>query len=194
MDIGCGTGFLGLISADHFNAKEVHLTDWTCTSYLFTIINYYKNNLSKKMNLHYLIGMDFHWINYFKEKIFDLILCNPPYLPIPERFSELRAMHTVAGTDLLSKVISEGTQYGSSIFIQYSNLANVDIDSIIENKKHKTRIEEVTNSRITVPFRVRIALENNEYIKWLTSNGLEIRKDSPYLYFHNISMLNIKKV
>lgn len=194
LDIGCGTGFLGLISADYFNAKEIHLSDWTCVSYLFSIINYYKNNLFKKMDLYFLIGMDFHWINYFEEKLFDLILCNPPYLPIPEEFSELRAMHTVAGTDLLSKVISEGSQYGSNIFIQYSNIADVDIDSIVENKKREIRIEEVQNSSITVPFRVRIALENKEYIKWLASNGLIEKKDSPYLYFHNISIFNVKKI
>ena len=194
LDIGCGTGFLGIISAIHFNASEVHLSDWTCTSYLFSIINYYRNNLSKKINLYYLMGMDYHWINYFEKKMYDLILCNPPYLPIPERFSKLRAMHTVAGTDLLSKVIVEGTQYGENIFIQFSNLANTDIEELIENRKHEINFNEVKNSTIKVPFRVRIALENAEYIKWLIDNGLEVRKDSPYLYYHNISMLNLKKV
>ena len=191
LDIGSGTGFLGIILTCLIKGvKKLYLSDWTTTSYLYSTLNWHHNikEHSDKKNISYnfLIAANTYW-DYLNDIIqrkskFDLVVCNPPYLPIPEEFHELRTEETTAGTELLEHVIQRSKDLGKITIIQFSHLAEESAQKAA--RKSKIILKPIGKQKL-VPFRVPYALKNKKYMDWLLDENAEGKKDKWALIRNN---------
>lgn len=189
LDAGSGTGFLGVIAA-HLseNITRITLWDWLLTPALYGQINWFRNFKNKELNTDrdYVgsspaIGLYYHSI--FPRPLpvpFDLVLCNPPYLPIPEKFKKLSFESTTSGTVLLEHMISNSRQLGKEVYIQFSNLASVEANACASNKH--SRLLPVGPEH-EIPCRITDAINNPDYLKYLRKRVPEfVLKKGRYMH------------
>lgn len=178
IDIGAGTGFFGIVLAFLVpGISSVCLTDWTTTSYLYSCLNWFTNSEKRREtnqpSFEFRLAVNTDW-NHDKrrpkENKYDLVICNPPYLPIPERFRKLRAEQTTAGTELLEHVIAHSRELGETVIIQFSHL--VQERAQLAAKQHKVQLRPFGEPKM-VPFRIVPALENEDYMDWLLDKQAE---------------------
>lgn len=186
LDIGCGTGFLAIACAVFSpTVNRLDLSDWLPTPLLYSAINFENNKpVSREVDLalHLGIHVNWPWNSSESKKKYDLVICNPPYLPIVECFRNIGLESTVAGTDLIHSVIENATRVGRRVFIQYSNIADNELPRQCDIAGVK--LKNVGLER-KVPFRIRFALENNEYMQWLISErGLKHEPKTTHKYWH----------
>lgn len=184
LDIGAGTGFLGISLANHFDSvEEVNLSDWTLSSYAYSRANHFRN-LNKNISLYFHLGINTNWLNNVSKKYFDVVVCNPPYLPIIPKFNNLKAHHTVVGTELLTHVINKNKVLGETVLIQFSDLAMQE--AIIASSNAEVQLVPIGISK-QVPFRVSHVSKNPEYLEWLKDErGLIETSNHPHKYYHRL--------
>lgn len=192
LDIGSGTGFLGISIAKHNpNVQELYLSDWLLTPTVFSRINWEINKGNKAhVSCKPRIGLQWNWLNHTlpPEKI-DICVCNPPYLPDLEKFPEIRMNHAVGGVDLLKFIIKNGHQIAREIYLNFSNIADKEAFSVAGEANAK--LIKIGES-YRVPFRVRQALENENYMRDLiTERRLEISEEGRYKYWHTLSTYKV---
>ena len=173
LDVGSGTGFLGII-ASHLseNTTKIILWDWLLTPALYGQINWYRNreNTLLHTNRDYVTACPM--IALFSKTVqqawlpapSDMVLCNPPYLPIPQKFKKLSFASTTSGTVLLEQVISNSRNLGKDVYLQFSKLAMVEARA--SAKDAGVRLIPVGRSP-TVPCRIRDAINNPAYLEFL---------------------------
>lgn len=149
MDIGSGTGFLGIaLAALTKEVEQVILADWLLTPALYGAVNWHVNravlgSAQLEVRVSSTIGKP-------AQEYVDLLVCNPPYLPILPGFEELRRHAVVAGTELLSFVIRHGPVLAKRVLVQYSDVAsNEDLGLPIRG----VELEPIGEPR-RAPFRV----------------------------------------
>jgi len=193
LDIGAGTGFLGLyLFKNYNNIENVTFLDLFLTPLFSSLYNSFLNldyNNFKKTNFVISSGLK------NKEKIkkkfgrFDIIICAPPYLPSLGMENKL-SDNVVSGTHLLRDIIINGGEICNKIIICYSSIATEEYeDSIKIAKKSWPNMEEELIEEKEVPFRVLHALENKDYMKKLLNEKKEYiieKTDSPFKYWHKI--------
>ena len=194
LDIGCGTGFLGIACASFSKGvKSVGLSDWLPTPLLYSSMNWRSNiPTTRKVSLKLHLGLHdvWPWENQSNRRKYDLVVCNPPYLPLSERFGKIGLESTVAGTDLLCRVLENAKHLGKRVFIQYSSLAE---DDVAERCAHQNINLKSIGKEWRVPFRVRFALDHEQYMDWLISErGLEFDPESKYKYWHLVRTYEIR--
>lgn len=179
IDIGAGTGFLGIILSHLIDdVKHLCLTDWTTTSYLYSSINWLINmerhRTTLKPTLEFRVAANTDWdflrSNKRKKDLFDLVICNPPYLPIPDKFRKLRIENTTAGTELLEHVITRSQNLGKTVIIQFSHLAQERAECAADEAG--VQLKPIGEPKL-VPFRIPSALKNRDYVQWLTDEEAE---------------------
>ena len=189
MDIGTGTGFLGIILSNLINSvKKLCLTDWTTTSYLYSSINWFINaekyERNRDVSFEFRVATHSYWdylgTDHAKDR-FDLVICNPPYLPIPDRFRELRTEQTTAGTDLLEHVIRRSKDLGKTVIIQFSHLARERAEKAADESG--VQLKPIGKPKV-VPFRVPAPLKNPDYMNWLADKDAE-GKETPWALIIN---------
>lgn len=192
LDIGSGTGFLGISLAKHNPyIQKLYLSDWLLTPVVFSKINWEINRGNKThVSCIPLIGMEINWLNYsFPVRPFDICICNPPYLPSLKNFPEVRMSSTVAGTDLLEYIIKEGHKIARETYINFSSIA--EKEAISAANKAKAKLVKIGES-YKVPFRVPQALKAKNYVQELSEKrGLKISEDGRYKYWHTVSTYKI---
>lgn len=197
LDIGSGTGFLGIIAA-HLNDNITRVTfwDWLLTPMLYGQINWHRNrtNAQLKTERNYVSAQAA--VGLFCQQMcrqpalalpYDFVLCNPPYLPIPETFRKLTFESTTSGTQLLEHVITNSPQLGKSVFIQFSLLAAIEAKAAAS----AGRVRLLPLSQIfEIPCRIRDAINNAEYLQYLQGRerGLRIRAG---IYTHRLRAYKI---
>ena len=185
LDIGSGTGFLGITAAyNNPYITEVALSDWLLTPHLYGNINWLLNKKNKehivcKTNIGLFTGgVD------SAEKSYDVVMCNPPYLPLLDGFSELGLESTVAGTDLLTHVILKSKSLGNKVYVQFSNLALPE--ALLAEKDAGVKLKPIGDEKM-VPFRMRILWEKKEYLNTLVKErGLIEKKNDRHRFWHRL--------
>lgn len=78
LEVGCGSGFLS-ITAAKLGARKVYASDITAPAVQATRLNADLNSINGQINV---VTGDF--FEPFKNKLFDIIISNPPCMPFPE--------------------------------------------------------------------------------------------------------------
>lgn len=185
LDIGSGTGFLGITTlALNPNIISLDLSDWLLTPQLYGLINWLLNKRNRTyVSVTSMLGL-FTKALELKGKPYDVVLCNPPYLPLLEGYDDLGFESTVAGTDLLKHVIRKSSILGRNVYLQFSDLAKVE--AIEEANKAGVKLRPLGKKKL-VPFRITILWNRTDYLKVLIDKcGLIEKKNNRHRYWHNI--------
>ena len=185
LDIGSGTGFLGIMTACcNPHITEIMLSDWLLTPYLYGTANWFLNrknreHISFKANTAlFTSGLD------SLVKPYDVAICNPPYLPLLDGFGEIGLESTVAGTDLLADVISRNKALANKVYLQFSNISRPEAK--IAQEKAGLKLRPIGKERL-VPFRMRILWERSDYLDMLVKErGLIEKKNSRHRFWHSL--------
>jgi transcriptional regulator with XRE-family HTH domain/16S rRNA G966 N2-methylase RsmD len=190
LDIGSGTGFLGIALAKlNPNIKRVVLSDWLLTPALFGQLNSRINDLHKRgvaVNSQVAIYTQPSKPN---EGPFDLVVCNPPYLPCLAGFEQAGIESTVFGTDLLEHVIQMAKMLGKQVYIQYSHLAHIEAERAARSAGATLK---VIGTKPDVPFRVSHAIARPKYIERLVhERKLKRSRKTGHRYFHDLLVCRV---
>jgi len=192
LDIGSGTGFLGIsIAKLNPHVERLYLSDWLLTPLVCSKINW---EINRGDDLHVkcvpMLGMGKTWLNESHTLgPFDICICNPPYLPTLKDFPQIRTSSTVGGTDLLKLIIKEGKGIAKEIYVSFSNIAAQEAFSAAQ--KVNANLKQIGKA-CRVPFRVTHALKEKNYVNELSQKrGLEISEKGRYKYWHTISTYKI---
>lgn len=187
LDVGSGTGFLGLwIAKQNATVRRVFLSEWLLVPLLYSTINAELNH-DREWNSSVvpLLGLNTDWPN--KSKIWrhqpvDLLVCNPPYLPIVHPQSDLYLKKAVIGTDLLEHIIMNGLNISKEVIVNFSDLALPEAQAACN--RSGVSLEEIGQGN-QVPFRVRDVLNDEDHLSFLITRGLiEETSSHGHLYQH----------
>lgn len=194
IDIGTGTGFLGLWFANNnISVKNLLLTDWLLLPLIVSSINSPKTN--RRYKIDYAIGLNTTLTNTVDiPDIVDLAICNPPYIP-SIGFENLLKESTVAGTELLEHIIKNHKSIANETIISFSNLALPEALNAANEVGIDLMQKKVLQSH-EVPFRVRVAFDEPGYIDKLIDEGREliVKENNSFRYWHKISTYILNKI
>ena len=182
LDIGSGTGFLGIALAKLNPAvRTVVLSDWLLTPALFGQLNWRINapqtnaaTVTSRVSMH----------TDPPDAPFDLVVCNPPYLPKLAGCEDIGLESTVFGTDLLEHVIQNAKALGKRVLVQYSQIAH---DQAKRAANAVGAMLDLVDSKQNVPFRVPHALDHLKYIESLIAERhLKRSKCKGHRYLHEL--------
>lgn len=193
LDVGSGTGFLGIELALSIPSIElVKLSDFTSTATLYSSLNIELNKPRfGNRNIGMFATMEFNktGIRSFSpvedKKEFDLIVCNPPYIPIKDDYYELRKFNPVSGLILLKWVLSNCPSFGKNVFVSFSNIADHEIQPFAKAKG--IRLEPIGGPH-KIPFRVpEMFSEEKNFFSSEIRPYLKPEPFSPHYYYHIIT-------
>jgi len=193
MDVGCGTGFLGIVAASRKpTVVKVTFSDWLLTPLFWSAVNWaIKSPAARRVTATFKLAMNTFWEREGNDKRpYDLLLCNPPYLPIPDDHSELALSHTVAGTELLEHIIQNGKHLASRVYVAFSELAIPEAKRAEE--QGGVRLRRLSLGHL-FPFRVRHAMINDRYMNWLEGRGLRVDDKSGHRYWHKVATYEVEQ-
>jgi predicted RNA methylase len=174
-DVGCGTGFLGIyITKNNPYVEKLYGIDINEQALLSTMENASLNFVQDKIE----VVLSDCYDNIPENVYFDLVVCNPPYVPLPPH-RDLN-FQNFAGTYLIEKILSHSAKRTKELIILYSNIS-ADIVNNIESKSRRRSI--ILKKR--VPFRLPAVLNDKEWLNYLIDRGL-IKKNDKYCYWHEL--------
>jgi len=191
IDIGCGTGFLGLWLAKNNNhIKELHFTDWLLLPIIFSYFNSKQNNLN--VDCFYHLGLNVGWlVKQEGFKMLDLAICNPPYLPLLSGNEKFKSEMTVAGTELLSDFILNWHLIAKEAIISFSHIALPEANLACESGNVK--LIPLGEKRL-IPFRVNAAYSESKYIsRLLNEDRIKFRRNKQFPYWHYVQTYKLEK-
>jgi len=193
LDLGAGTGFLGIaLAARNARVSHVDFADWLLTPLAFSMLNWRRNVRRPHQTAGLRLGLSTRWIGGSPagDAGYDLVVCNPPYLPLLPGFEGLGLQHTVAGTELLTDAISAAAGLGRRVFVQVSNLAWIEARAAADGTG--VSLLPVGAAR-EVPFRIHEGLRNDAYIaKLVADRGLRERSGAGHRFWHEIRTYEVK--
>ena len=187
LDLGTGTGFLGIsIASRNPHVNRLDVSDWLWLPLVYSATNWQRNKSNRDVSFATHLGILDNWVGEGKKRAFyDVVVCNPPYLPLVDNFPVLAQEHTVAGTKLLEWVIVNSRALGRRVFVHFSDVARPKAHRASSDAGVKlTQLGEERR----IPFRVRHALKIPEYMQVLQKRerGLEYRPHARHKYWHTV--------
>ncbi|MFH1308188.1 MAG: methyltransferase [archaeon] len=176
IEIGCGSGFLSKYLLKKSKVKSLLIND----------INPYAikcamDNIKDKTAAFYAGD----GLKKIKNHKFDLIICNPPYVP---RIDD-KGNNPYEGIGLLNHLIYYGQDYLNKKGILVTNISSLCWDVILENKpKMKMKIID----SMYVPLKVNNILNNKKWISYLQRTGLQKKYKKGYEYWHKINIVTFE--
>jgi methylase of polypeptide subunit release factors len=123
----------------------------------------------------------------------DLVVCNPPYIPMPPRITLQQNLHPLAnatiGTELLETVISNAP----SLLAPNGKLVMIISEMALPEYEHAlpAGIASVKVSSQEVPFDVGSIRDYDEHLEWLKNErGLRYYRGH---YLHAVSVFEITR-
>lgn len=127
-------------------------------------------------------------IRYLAGRKFDLILCNPPYIPRPGGIED----NPYEGVGLLVHLITQCSDYlhaGGRVITNYSSLCADIAQQAIFGSGHEFQVME----RLEVPLKVFNVLNNSAWMEYLKMRSrLQPARKNGYTYWHTISIIQIR--
>ena len=177
IEIGCGSGYL---------SKYLLEKDRKIKSILINDINPYAikcamDNISDSRALFYS-GDGIKKIN---DQKFDLIICNPPYVPRPRSIDD----NPYEGIGLLNHIVHEGQKYLSPGGMIITNVSSLCWDMVLK-RKPKMKMKLLT--KMVVPLKVNNILNDSKWINYLSKNGLNKEYKDGYEYWQEINIISLQ--
>ncbi len=175
IEIGCGSGFL----SKYLLKKSPNLKSLTINDINPYAIQCARDNI-KDTRASYVVG---DGLKEIKGKTYDLIVCNPPYIPRPQSVE----INPYEGVSLLNYFVHHGQDHLSSggiIVLGTSNLS----DELVFNKKSK--LEFKTLEEMEVPLKINNVLNSADWISYLQSRNLKKHHHDGYEFWHRIKTIS----
>ena len=180
VEIGCGAGLLGKYAL----MKSKHIEELMFIDLNPDAIECIKEN-TNDARVKFIIG---DGLKTIQGKKYDLIICNPPYIPRPGSIDD----NPYEGIYLLYHLVHYGQDY-----LTDNGILMINTSSLSHARVFK-KIPEMDASLIEtmdVPLKVNNIMNDKEWLSYLIKeSGLEERKESPYPYWHTIRIFNFEKV
>lgn len=191
LDVGAGTGILGIWLAKYFpTVDHICYTDWLFHSSMFSYMNHLLNFGSlNQPNANFRLS---NLMDGVQDDRFDISICNPPYLPNPANDPKLYRQSTVTGIDLLKDYILKAPDICPYNFVIFSNITHDAIAGWAESNNRKV---EPVCGWIDIPFRVNHFLNSLQNVVYLLNIGkLEFNPDKPIPIRHKVAVFSVSKL
>jgi len=139
-DIGTGGGIQAIIAAK-LGAKKVYASDINKFDIRVARKNAKLNKVNSKIHIYQA-----DLFESFKDKKFDVILCNPPQIPVPENYKPNITDYGIFsgndGTEFTIRLINQSVKYlqdGGKLFFQSGQISNPKRIEIALKKKFKVK-------------------------------------------------------
>jgi SAM-dependent methyltransferase len=178
MEIGCGSGFLSkYLLQKNRKIKSMLINDISPYA-----IKSAMDNIKDKRALFY-VG---DGLKKIKNQKFDLIICNPPYVPRPGSIDD----NPYEGIELLNHLVHEGQNYLNEGGVIVTNVSSLCWD-LIFNKKPKMKMKII--EKLNVPLKVNNILNNKNWLDYLKKLGLKKEYHEGYEYWQDINIIMLEK-
>lgn len=170
-EIGCGSGFLSKYILD--KSKSL-------MSMLIIDINPYaikcaRDNIKDK-RASFFVGDGMKRIQNEK---FDLLICNPPYVPREGSIDD----NPYEGFGLLNHLLHEGQKYLNPNGVIIINISSLCKDKVLKDKvKMKMKLIE----KMRVPLKVNNILNNKRWVAYLRKCGMKKKLERGYEYWQDL--------
>ncbi|HRS42892.1 MAG TPA: methyltransferase [Candidatus Diapherotrites archaeon] len=182
IEVGSGSGFVSKYIVDQFyNLETIELIDFNPKA-----IESSKEAINNS-KAKYIVGDALKYIKETNNK-YDLVICNPPYIPRPKSVDD----NPYEGVELLTKLIGLSDKLLStngSLVINLSNLCSKQ--PLMDIQKKGFVVLEL--EKMTVPLKVFNVLNNKEWLEFLLERGLHKEYKNGYEYWHSITTYEIKR-
>jgi len=178
IEIGCGSGFITKYIIDNTtNLKKITAIDLNEFAEMCVRDNINDDRLSLVTG---------NAVDYIAGKKFDLVICNPPYIPRPDSIDD----NPYEGVGLLSyliKAIQQHLNPEGMIITNISSLCEeIALKAISEAGAHAETIDTME-----VPLKVYNVINNPEWIKYLEKRGLKKERKNGYDLWQTITITKI---
>ncbi len=177
-EIGCGSGFLSkYILSKNKSIKSILINDLNPYAIKCAMDNI------KDSRANFYAG---NGLKKIQGQKFDLLICNPPYVPRPKSIDD----NQYEGVSLLNHLIHEGQKYLTSNGILITNISSLCWD-IIFKKKPKMKLKII--EKMKVPLKVNNILNNKNWINYLVKSGLNKKYYNGYEFWQELNIVMLKK-
>ena len=177
VEIGAGSGFISKYVLEKYpNIQEIALVDINPSAKKC----WQENIDDTRANFFIEDGVEF--LKNHGE--FELLLCNPPYVPRPASMCD----NPYEGTKLLEHLISHFVSRtgDEKLFVtNFSSLSKQEVLEVVE--KHSLGTKELAS--MTVPLKVMNILNNEEWVNFLLERGLSKDLREGYEHWQTIEIM-----
>lgn len=180
LEVGCGSGYVGKFVLEHSNLETLDLIDLNPKA-----IECAKENIIDS-RVNFFVG-DAKKILSNVSLNYDLIMCNPPYVPRPKSVEN----NPYEGLGLVKYILDNHDKLlsNSGSFVTISSSVS---RKLFESFTAGFGLTITELASMSVPFKITNILNNQKWMDYLLGNGL-LTKDSHdgFDYWHTISVVKI---
>ncbi|OGZ06890.1 MAG: hypothetical protein A2942_00415 [Candidatus Lloydbacteria bacterium RIFCSPLOWO2_01_FULL_50_20] len=178
VDIGAGSGFISKYILGTFpGVRSATLVDLSPHAIVSC-----KDNIKDK-RAKFVCG---DAIRYIKKRKFDVIVCNPPYIP-RERSSDDNPYEGILLTTHLFSILRATLLPGGCFLTNISSLSEKDVYAAMK----KYGITAVKLDTMNVPLKVMNVLNNKAWMRYLKKCGLKRTRRGGYEYYQSLTIVRV---
>ncbi len=190
-DVGCGTGFLG-ISLLTLGVKHCLFTDIQSEALINSSFNVdVFNSFNERAVIRQHDGIIPFPLSFRGRKTVDLLVCNPPYLPLRLLGNDLPAWtrdSATWGLNLLHQVKDHWFEVANECFLLFSSITGLKPEDFV-NSKDFIELEAVMTRNAF--FRIPSILKNDEVVDHLVAEE-KLFPGEPYPQ-HQLHVIKLKR-
>ncbi len=195
IEIGCGNGLLTASLVRHLKSlKEIFAIDIDFPSVACTVKNFRLAAETREgidlLTRFICSPFDASLLNHR----FDLIVCNPPYIPIPdtEYVNDSSDLSAIGGTDLAQAVLAGCENLLNPNGLLFLMSSSLSFDGLLRQIPKTCNIEQpIGEDGFEVMFDVEAVLNRPQWIRYLTEKCGLIERAG--IYYHTLHPLIIRK-
>jgi tRNA1(Val) A37 N6-methylase TrmN6 len=174
LEIGTGSGFLSkYLLVKNKNIKSIVINDLNPYA-----VDCAKLNIKDK-RAKFVVG---DGLKFAEDKKFDLVICNPPYVPRADSIDD----NPYEGIELLNNLIHEGQKYLNEGGMLITNISSLCYRLVL---KEKTKMKMKVIERMSVPLKVNNILNNKSWVDYLEKNCLKKKYKDGYEYWQDLNIV-----
>ncbi|MDP3882346.1 MAG: class I SAM-dependent methyltransferase [Nanoarchaeota archaeon] len=180
VEIGTGSGFLSKYAL----AKNKHIGSILVNDLNPFAIKCAMNNIHDKRVVFY----QGDGIEKIKEDKYDLIMCNPPYIPRPDSIDD----NPYEGVSLLYNLVHNGHSYLNKNGILIVNISSLCAHILF---KRKPKMKMTVLAKLKVPLKVNNVMNNKEWLRYLTGKKIIKKKfNRGYEYWQELKIVSFENI